>query len=127
MIDKKSFALGLAVGGKWNLLRLGGGGLFNWRRAAAGKHPRQDRGGAAAFSARPALRAWAEGWLFMGQAEQRSGSAFFPVSPALLTPPAPARTQFHSHSLRASAAAFAAAAPAVVRVSHDEMENDLYA
>ncbi len=127
MIDKKSFALGLAVGGKWNLLRLGGGGLFNWRRAAAVKHPRQDRAGAAAFSARPGLGAWAEGWLFTGQAEQRSGSAFFPAGPALLTPPAPAGTQFHSHSLRADTAAFTAAASAVARVSHDEMENDLYA
>lgn len=127
MIDKKSFALGLAVGGRWNLLRLPGGSLMSARRIGAQKHPHSARAAATRCSVKPQGRVSAEGWLYKGQAKERGVSLSVRVAPPPVRPQAAGTMETYGHSVYSCGIAAAIAAGVEARVTHYEMENDIYA
>ena len=126
MIDKKSLALGMALG-RWNLLKTGGVGLYAARGISLRHFCRRQASGAASGSVGPAVLTAAEGWMFTGQPTSREASAFVQVAPAvtlLLTATAP---QSSGVSQRSAAAAGAVTRTGTAETVRSRMESDTYA
>ena len=126
MIDKKSLALGMALG-RWNLLKTGGVGLFAVRQPGVERRGVSGRTGRSETALSPRGTAWAEGWMYKGQLPGREGAAFalLRAAAAAAVSGAEARRQ---GCLSLAGAAAAGLGPALsARIENARMECDPYA